>query len=41
MNLNIKDKPIFIKYKKMKIFLNFKNIYNYENFAAKKYIIKK
>jgi len=36
VNLEIKDKPIKLKTKNLHIFLNFKNIYNYENFEAKK-----
>ena len=37
-DLKVRDKPIILKAEKLKIFLNFNNIYNYENFEAKKII---
>ena len=40
INLKVKDQPIFFSTKNLNIFLNFKKIYNYENFVAKKNIIK-
>ncbi len=40
MNLKIKDKPIFINTQELDIFLNLKNIYNYENFEARKILLK-
>jgi len=39
INLKIKDKPIFFNTKNLNIFLNFQNIYNYENFVAKKILL--
>ena len=39
INLKVKDKPIFFNKKNLNIFLNFKNIYNYENFVAKKILL--
>ena len=36
INLKVKDKPIFFKTKDLIIFLNFKNIYNYEDFQTRK-----
>ena len=39
VKLKIKDKPIYFETKDLKIFLNFKNIYNYENFKAKKLVL--
>tara|TARA_B100001564_G_scaffold276265_1_gene238036 strand:+ start:295 stop:1698 length:1404 start_codon:yes stop_codon:yes gene_type:complete len=39
VDLKVKDRPISLKAKNLKIFLNLKNIYNYENFNAKKIIL--
>ena len=39
INLKVKDKPIFFNTKNFNIFLNFKNIYNYEDFVAKKILL--
>ena len=39
-NLKLKDKPINLKSNDINIFLDFKNIYNYENFKAKKIVFK-
>ena len=39
INLKIKDKPIFFNTKNLNIFLNFQNIYNYENFVAEKILL--
>ena len=38
-NLKVKNKPIFFNTKKLNIFLNFENIYNYKNFKARKIIL--
>ena len=38
VDLKVRDKPIILKAENLKIFLNFNNIYNYENFEAKKII---
>ena len=38
IDLKIRDKPLILKEKNLKIFLNLKNIYNFENFEAKKII---
>ncbi len=40
MNLKVKDKPISLDTKNLIIFLNFKNIYDYENFDARKILLK-
>ncbi len=37
-DLKIKDKAINVKTRKIKIFLNFKNIYNYDSFKAQKIV---
>ena len=39
INLKVKDKPIFFETKNLNIFLNFKNIYSYENFAARRILL--
>ncbi len=39
INLKVKDKPIFFNTKNLNIFLNFENIYNYENFVAEKILL--
>jgi len=39
INLKVKDKPISFDTKNLNIFLNFKNIYNYENFVAEKILL--
>ena len=39
IKLKVKDKPIFFDTKNLTIFLNFKNIYNYENFEARKILL--
>ena len=39
VNLKVKDKAILFNTKKLNIFLNFKNIYNYKNFAAEKILL--
>ena len=39
INLKVKDKPIVFNTKNLNIFLNFKNIYNYKNFAAEKILL--
>ena len=39
VNLKVKNKPIFFTTKNFNIFLNFKNIYNYENFIARKILL--
>ena len=36
INFKVKDKPIFFNTEHFNIFLNFKNIYNYKNFEARK-----
>ena len=36
VNLKVQNKPVNIKSNNINIFLNFKNIYNYQNFKAKK-----
>ena len=41
INLKVKDKPISFDTKNLNIFLNFKNIYNYENFTAEKILLNK
>ena len=38
-NLKVKNKPVFFKTKNLNIFLNFENIYNYENFKARKILL--
>ena len=39
INLKVKDNPIFFNTKNLNIFLNFENIYNYENFVAEKILL--
>ena len=39
INLKVKDKPIFFETKNLNIFLNFNNIYSYENFAARRILL--
>jgi len=39
INLKVKNKPIFFTTKNFNIFLNFKNIYNYKNFIARKILL--
>jgi len=39
INLKVKGKPIFFNTKNFNIFLNFKSIYNYEDFAARKILL--
>jgi len=39
VNLKVKNKPIFFTTKNFNIFLNFKNIYNYEDFVARKILL--
>ena len=39
INLKVKGKPISFDTKNLNIFLNFRNIYNYENFAAEKILL--
>ncbi len=39
-NLNIKNEAISLKTKNLRIFLNLKNIYNYQNFKARKVFMK-
>ena len=38
-NLKIKNKPVFFNTKNLNIFINFENIYNYENFKARKILL--
>ena len=37
--LKVREKPIIFRSRNMNIFLNFKNIYNYQNFNAKKILL--
>ena len=39
VNFKVKDKPVFLNTKNFNIFLNFKNIYNYEDFVARKILL--
>ena len=39
INLKVRDKPIFLNTKNFNIFLNLKNIYNYEDFVARKILL--
>ena len=39
VNFKVKSKPIFFNTKNFNIFLNFRNIYNYEDFIAKKVLL--